>query len=255
MSDRTKLAQTEKSGDGVRAVERALDILLALDSAEQFLSVGELLKRVDLSRPTLYRLLQTLDQKGFVVSNGNPQRFALGPSVGRLANLWTSRSGITPAAQPVMQRLWETTGETVSLLVHQGLQRVCLAELASRQPLSFRRGHGYSEDVCKGASGRAILAFLDDPQNYLPDTISSAFREAFLRELNRVREIGYATSRDELIRGAVAVAAPFFGANGRVLGSLAVFGPSVRLNQERIDTIASELVEGTRDLSRALGSY
>jgi DNA-binding IclR family transcriptional regulator len=249
------LAQTEKSGDGVRAVERALDILLALDSAEQFLSVGELLKRVDLSRPTLYRLLQTLEQKGFVVSSGNPQRFALGPSVGRLANLWTSRSGITPAAQPVMQRLWELTGETVSLLVHQGLQRVCLAEIASPQPLSFRRGHGYSEDVCKGASGRAILAFLDDPQTYLPDAMNPVFRQAFIQELARVREMGYATSRDELIRGAVAVAAPFFGSNGRVLGSLAVFGPTVRLSQERINAIAAQLVEGARDLSRALGNY
>ncbi len=249
------MAQTEKSGDGVRAVERALDILLALDSAEQFLSVGELLKRVDLSRPTLYRLLQTLEQKGFVVSNGSPQRFALGPSVGRLANLWTSRSGITPAAQPVMQRLWEATGETVSLLVHQGQQRVCLAEMASLQPLSYRRGHGYSEDVCKGASGRAILAFLDQPQAYLPDTMGSGSRETLLRELSRVRDMGYATSRDELIQGAVAVAAPFFGANGRVLGSLAVFGPSVRLNQERIDAIAAQLVAGASELSRSLGSH
>ena len=154
-----------------------------------------------------------------------------------------------------MQRLWEATGETVSLLVHQGMQRVCLAEIASPQPLSFRRGHGYSEDVCKGASGRAILAFLADPQAYLPDTLPGVFREAFLQELTRVREIGYATSRDELIRGAVAVAAPFFGANGRVLGSLAVFGPSVRLNQERINAIAAQLVDGARDLSRALGNY
>lgn len=249
------MAQTEKSGDGVRAVERALDILLALDSAEQFLSVGDLLKRVELSRPTLYRLLQTLEQKGFVVSTGNPQRFALGPAVGRLANLWTSRSGITPAAQPVMQRLWEATGETVALFVHQGQQRVCLSEMASPQPLSFRRGQGYTEDVCKGASGRAILAFLEEPQHYLPDTLEPVFREAFLRELTRVRELGYATSRDELIRGAVAVAAPFFGANGRVLGALAVFGPSVRLHPERMDAIALQLAEGARDLSRALSHY
>ena len=67
--------------------------------------------------------------------------------------------------------------------------------------------------------------------------------------------MGYATSRDELIQGAVAVAAPFFGANGRVLGSLAVFGPSVRLNQERIDAIAAQLVAGASELSRSLGSH
>ena len=67
------------SGDGVRAVERALDILKAFSVNEHELSAAQLLERVPLSRPTLYRLLQTLVHSGFVVSSGDPQRFRLGP--------------------------------------------------------------------------------------------------------------------------------------------------------------------------------
>ena len=49
------MAQTEKMSDSVRAVDRALEILMAFTATDYELSVGELLKRVDLSRPTLYR--------------------------------------------------------------------------------------------------------------------------------------------------------------------------------------------------------
>lgn len=247
------MAQTEKSGDGVRAVERALDILMAFDSAEQQLTVGELLTRVDLSRPTLYRLAQTLEQKGFIVSSGKPQRFGLGPAAARLAHLWSSRTSITTVAEPVMRKLWEQTSETVALLVHQGQYRVCMAELPSPQPLSFRRGVGYSEHVFRGASGRAIVAFLPDPGPYLDPALPALARDAVLAELARIRRAGYATSKDELIRGAVALAAPFFGANGQVQGSLAVFGPSVRLNRDRMDSMANQLLQQSMHLSRALG--
>src|SRR5215471_18180292 len=83
-------AEKEKGGDGgVRSVERALDILLAFGDSDRDLSVGELLKRVDLSRPTLYRLLYTLQQNGLVTAEGEPQRFRLGPAIGRLAWAWS----------------------------------------------------------------------------------------------------------------------------------------------------------------------
>ena len=62
-----KPAQQEKAGEGVRAVERALDLLSAFAPGDSELLVADLLKRVDLSRPTLYRLLHTLEKKGFVV--------------------------------------------------------------------------------------------------------------------------------------------------------------------------------------------
>lgn len=62
------MAETEKPGESVRAVDRALEILLAFTATDYELTVGQLLKRVDLSRPTLYRLLYTLEQCGFVVS-------------------------------------------------------------------------------------------------------------------------------------------------------------------------------------------
>lgn len=245
---------TEKN-ENVRAVGRALEILLAFTPQDFELSPGELLKRVDLSRPTLYRLLYTLQEHGFLVSEGEPQRFRLGPAVAKLAHVWTSSLDLSLIAQPVLQRIWRATGETVAMFVPQGGLRLCLAELPSPQPLNFKRGVGYTERIVKGATGRAILAFMattpEEMDSYIRD--SGVDPDAFQTELERTRQRGYASSHNELISGATALAAPFFDRNGCVAGSIGVFGPEVRLAPDRQQEIAHLLTVESQNLSQLLG--
>ncbi|MDR8105017.1 IclR family transcriptional regulator [Burkholderia cenocepacia] len=250
-------AEKEKGADGVRSVERALEILLAFGDSDRDLSVGELLKRVDLSRPTLYRLLYTLQQNGFVLAEGDPQRFRLGPAVGRLAWAWSASLDVAALAQPVLRTIWEETGETVALFIPQGATRICVAELPSPQPLSFRRGIGYSERIVRGASGRALLAWMDSTPEQLAQYCEGLDFEPkdLMRKLQSVRKLGYAVSRNELINGAVAIAVPFFDHSNRVAGSIGVFGPSVRLEQDEIERIAERLLEHAQSLSGLLGNH
>lgn len=246
---------TGNSTESVRAVDRALDILLAFRPGDQALPVAELLRRVDLSRPTLYRLLATLQQREFLVGTGEPLRFRLGPAVAQLAHVWRSALSLPAVAQPMMRRVWEQSRETVALFVRDDVQRVCVAEIESPQPLSFRRGVGYRERLARGASGRAILAFtqLDaatQKRLYAGLTVDAAGQTS---ELAAIRKRGYATSRDELIEGAVALAAPFFDGAGAVAGSIGVFGPSVRMKETRVTELAASLKREAALLSRELG--
>lgn len=247
---------TEKANDSVRAVDRALDILMAFTATDYELSASELLKRVDLSRPTLYRLLYTLEQSGFIVASGEPQKFRLGPSVAHLVHVWTSSLDLSEVAKPILRRIWEHTAETVALFVPQGAYRTCIAELPSVQPLSFKRGVGYRERIILGASGRVILAHADlnasDLEEYAQDTHINL--NNYQAELELIRRRGYATSNEELIKGAVAVAAPFFNSSGQVAGSIAVFGPSVRLNEAHVKELGELLVAEARAMSKALGA-
>ncbi|MEC5408606.1 IclR family transcriptional regulator [Paraburkholderia sp. MPAMCS5] len=250
------VVEKEKGADGVRSVERALDILLAFGDSDRDLTVGELLKRVDLSRPTLYRLLYTLEQNGFVIAEGDPQRFRLGPAVGRLAWAWSSSLDVAALAQPVLRSIWEETGETVALFVPQGSVRVCVAEMPSLQPLSFRRGVGYSEKIVRGASGRALLAWMNPSVEALASYCEGLEFEPkeLAKKLGSVRKLGYAVSRNELIAGAVAIAVPFFDHGGSVAGSIGVFGPSVRMDQDRIEEIGERLIGHAQTLSHLLGT-
>jgi DNA-binding IclR family transcriptional regulator len=247
--------EEKKAHENVRAVERALEILLAFKPGDAELTVAQLLTRVDLSRPTLYRLLSTLEQSGFLNSSGEPQRFSLGSSIAQLAHVWMSSHSVAQIAQPMLQRLWEETGETVALFVPQGVYRVCVAEMESPQPLSFRRGVGYREKLMLGASGRSILAHMhlaaEDLGRYASDTQPDVTH--LIADLETIRKQGYATSHHELIEGAVAVAAPFFNGANQVAGALSIFGPSVRVTQERVALFTELLKRETANLSRALG--
>jgi DNA-binding IclR family transcriptional regulator len=250
----SELVDQVKAGDSVRAVDRALDILLAFNGVEGGLTVVELNKRVELSRPTLYRLLNTLELKGFVVASGDPQRFRLGPSVAQLAHSWTTSLKLSDVAEPAMRRVWNATEETVALFVPEGLMRLCVAEIPSPHALSFKRGVGYRERLVVGASGRSILAHIEDRVDVAAyaegiDIDIDKYRE----ELRKIRRRGYAVSRDELIQGAVAIAAPIIDGAEQVVGSLAVFGPSVRLPDARVQEFGRILVREVGDISASLG--
>jgi DNA-binding IclR family transcriptional regulator len=249
--------ESKKAQESVRAVDRALEILLAFRPGDEELTVAELLARVDLSRPTLYRLLNTLEHNGFLVSAGEPQRFRLGSSIAHLAHVWMSSHSIANVAQPMLRRLWETTSETVALFVPEGMYRVCIAEIASPQPLSFRRGVGYREKLAVGASGRSILSQMqlsaDELNRYMTSPTQDLAR--FAADLESIRARGFATSHHELIEGAVAVAAPFFNGADQVAGSLCIFGPSVRVTEERVMEFGDLLGQEADNLSRALGQH
>jgi DNA-binding IclR family transcriptional regulator len=241
--------ETEAAQGSVRAVQRALDILLAFKPHDEALTVGELLDRVDLSRPTLYRLLQTLQTKQFLTSSEHPKRFRLGPAVAQLAHAWSSALDLAAVAEPMMRRLGDKTSETVALFVREAAIKVCVAEVPSTQPLSFKRGVGYRESLALGASGKAILA-------YLPDAQLGALQSEVKKlapALAQIRERGFAVSKGELIQGAVAVSAPVFDGSGEVVGSLSLFGPSVRLSDPRIATFARLLMREAREISQVLG--
>jgi DNA-binding IclR family transcriptional regulator len=249
--------EEKKSHENVRAVERALEILLAFRPGDKELTVAELLTRVNLSRPTLYRLLNTLEQKGFLASEGEPQRFHLGSTVAHLAHVWMSDHSIADLAQPMLRNLWQETSETVALFVPDGTYRVCVAEMESPQPLSFRRGVGYREKLVLGASGRTILSQMQLSADQLRRYVSEPDHDlsALLSDIETIRAQGYGTSRHELIEGAVAVAAPFFNGANQIAGSLCIFGPSVRVTDTRVQEFAELLKREARNLSQALGQH
>lgn len=241
---------------GVRAVERALDILLAFDANDvSGLTAAELLERVGLNRATLYRLLYTLEQKEFISISGDPQRFRLGPAIGQLAWAWSASISVAQLAGPIMEEIWEATGESVGVFIPHQNYRICVAEQASTNPLSFKLGVGLKEHIALGASGRAMLAWMEaDTLDWVTLSKNAGTTPAKLhQELETVRVMGYATSHDEIIKGAAAIAVPFFGHNGEVSGAVAVYGPTVRMTPQHMQEIAPATIESVKRLSRALG--
>jgi DNA-binding IclR family transcriptional regulator len=239
----------------VRAVERAIDVLQCFAPDKPWMSVLEIQQKVPLSRPTLYRLLQTLIVKNLVRAEGDPQRFALDFGVGRLAHTWITGIDVIALARPILERLRIASGETTALLVRRGDLRQCVAELASPHVLAISRGIGETDHLWRGASGKAILAFMADNEiaavmRKLPKTMDKA---ALAGDLSGTRKDGYFVSRGEVFVGAIAIAAPYFDHTGRVAGSIGVFGPEARLDERWVMKTASLVAKSAAELSAASG--
>jgi DNA-binding IclR family transcriptional regulator len=239
----------------VRAVDRAIDILQCFSPDKPWMSVLEIQKKVPLSRPTLYRLLQTLAAKGLIRVEGEPQRFALDYAVGRLAHSWMAGLDVITLARPILERLRAESGETAALFVRRGTLRQCVIELTSPHVLAISRGVGETDYVGRGASGKAILAFMEDNDiaafmRALPKGMDA---KRLATDLARVRKEGLAVSRGEIFVGAIAIAAPYFDHTHRVAGSIGVFGPQARLDEQWVARTTRSIAKCAAELSTLLG--
>jgi DNA-binding IclR family transcriptional regulator len=251
-------AAAELAGDTVRAVERAVDVLEALAAAGRPVTVLELGRATALSRPTLYRLLGTLAARGLVRAEGEGGRYRLGPAIMRLAHAWGGGTDVTEIARPLLEGLRDETGETAALFLLRDEMRFCVLEVVSRHALAISRGVGETEHISRGASGKAMLAFIREDDPRLARIMATVPAGTGLPELGTVlrktRRDGFAFSAGEKFPGAVAIAAPVLDHTGAVMGSVGLFGPEVRMPPDRVASVAPLVMRAAAAVSRGIGA-
>src|ERR1700733_7831195 len=193
---KTESAKADNGAAGVRAVDRAIAILQCFTPDQPALSVIEIQKRVGLSRPTLYRLLQTLAQRDLILAEGNPQRFRLSHGVMKLSHVWLKGLDVVTLGQSIVEGLRDLTGETSALFKLQEDRGICILEYESRHVLSTSRGVGDSSSLTKGSTGKAMLAFMEPQrQSEILSTIPRGIQRAQLEEeIKLAQQRGYAPS-------------------------------------------------------------
>ena len=253
-TDKDSFDESETAGN-VRAVMRAIEILKSFEGATQPLTVAEIRRAVPLSRPTLYRLLDTLVSGQMLHVEGEPQRFSLGRTIAVLGRSWSTILEADTLAKPILEALRDRTGESCALFELRHGRQFCVAEARSRQPLAMSRGIGELTDGFHGASGVSILAWLPIQEalslaaKTTPATVSP-LTEVDLREAH---DRGYAISHGAIFKGAASIAAPVFGQSGDVFGSLGVFGPAARMNDD-LDEIIALTRQAAATLSAQMGA-
>ncbi|MDQ0190739.1 IclR family transcriptional regulator [Alicyclobacillus cycloheptanicus] len=242
----------------VRAVDRALDILLCFGRSSGGLTLSEISKQVNLHKSTVYRLLTSLQVKGFVRRDPDSDKYFVGWSVLELLSGLHESDELSSLALPEMTRLRDRTGETVSLYVRVGRERLRIQAVDSQEPVRNVAIIGKTYPLYIGASGKVLLAFADSSvleQVFQDASMPPDFdREDLLKQLAVIRRDGYATSIQERDTGAAAAAAPVFDKNHELVASLSVSGPVSRFTpvkmQEHIQAVKQSAVFLTKLLSR-----
>lgn len=247
---------------GVKSIDRAVAILNVFTREHAELTLSEIARRSGLTTSTAYRLLSALQAHGLVEQVAN-KRYALGPHVRRLAHMATARPALREAAAPVMRWLRDITGETVGLhVLTSGPRRLVIDQVESRHDLRrIYTGLGEPIPVHEGAPGKVLLAYLplQERESVLAHKLEAATAQtivepgALRREIDRVRERGYATSIEERVPGIRTLAVPVWDHTNVVIASLSVTGPGLRLTRERLRDLLRPAVRAGHELSAQLG--
>ena len=244
----------------VASVDEALG-LLELVAHSPGLGVTELSKRSGITKARAFRLLSTLEERGFVQRTADVATYHLGTKALLLGFAATDQVSLVRQSSKYLEALGAKFNENVQIRVRDGFESVGVARWDSTHDLRIHGTVGGKRPLHVGASGKLLLAYAPDGvvqallshdlQRFTANTIVSKSRMA--QELGRIRKQGYATSVGELAVDVLSVAAPVRDGTGLVVAALGISIPSTRAQPQDLEGFAIELRVAADALSAELG--
>lgn len=253
----------DTSRNFIESISRGLGLLFTLSESSSPLSLTELSHRTSLSKSTVQRLTYTLRNLGFLDRDKETKKFRLGQRAVLLGLSIVKHSDLRKVAFPSLEKTSKEIGETVNLAILDGTEIVYVERIKTQQILNINLEVGSRLPAYCTSMGKAILAFLP------PERLEGLFKEmklkpqtshtiisktALKRELEKVRQRGYAINNEELSIGLRSVAAPVRNADGEVIAAVNIAVPSSRVQLKRLETeLAPKVIETANRISYTLG--
>ena len=246
--------------DRLNTLKKCVDILTLFADFGPELNVVEIAERLHLPKSTVYRYVSALRTHGLLEEDiRRAGYYHLGMKLLHLARSVT-KQGLLDVALSVMEQISRETGETVILSGLRQGQGICLEKVEGHHALRVSHEQGAIFPLHAGASGKVLLAHLDeDEQEAILQRVElTRFSETTITkpkelrsELRRIKMQGYAESDGEVIHGTYGIGAPIFSASGGIVAVLSVSAPRHRLEGaerdrmiELLTTSAERITEG-----------
>ncbi len=240
----------------VRSTFRILEEL----ARSQPLGLKEITEETSIAKSTVFRILNTLVQIGYVIRDSN-RDYRISPVLGRLVNEEAFNEELRRLALPLMLELRDKYGETVNLAVREFDKVTYIEVVPSEFALRLQESRGASVPAHASSLGKAILAF--SPQDMVEQLVRQHRLESitantitepdeFLAEIKRIRNTGLAFDRGEGSLLAVCIGAPILNDQGNAVAAMSISGPASRFNPKRDSPVIGSLLKATNELSRAI---
>lgn len=246
----------------VKSLVKALNILEVLADEEPPYTLTELSRRLHLHVSTVHRLLVNLVRHGFVEEDTVSGGYQLSYRVLRMGLRVLDRLDFRRAALPLLHDLNLRTKEIVHMAILQGTQAISIERFESPQPVGLDARLGRVMPLhCTGV-GKTLLAYQsEDFLNQLAHSPGLTRMTAHTltglpqlrKELERIREQGYALDQEEVVEGLRCVSGPVFNHTGQTIAAFSVSGPAMRMTPARVSEIAQMVRETSQQISYRLG--
>jgi len=259
------MARKEKSEYIIQAVSHALDLLEQFHGDVDELGVTELSKRLKLHKNNVFRLLATLESRGYIEQNKATENYRLGLKALELGQTFIKQMGLLRQAKPILDKMVADCNETCYVAIFKEGHVVYLDTVETDMTVRVVSRVGSRLPSYCTAAGKVYLAHMSEEEineilpteefrTYTNNTIKN--RAELRKELEKIAAQGYAIDKEELDLGVHCVAAPIRDYTRRIVGSISVSGPTMRLSEERIEKELVPLVlQASEELSTRLGYH
>jgi len=257
------MAKKEKSEYLIQAVSHALDLLEQFRGEVDELGVTELSKRLKLHKNNVFRLLATLESRGYIEQNKVTENYRLGLKTLELGQTFIRQMGLLRQSKPVLDALVGECNETSYVAVLKDYDIIYLDAVETDMTVRVVPRVGSRLPAHCTAAGKIQLAHMSDEEleNYFQQRDLKSFtdntitdREVLRKQLKLVVENGYAVDDEELDIGVKCVSAPIRDYTRRIIGAVSISGPSMRFSTERMEKELIPLaLKASEEISAKLG--
>ncbi len=243
------------------AILRAIRVLETIADSEVPPHLADLCRTLGLPKPTVFRILSTLEYAGLVAREPGSKRYRCGRRLARLSGAVLLNSPTCAARRAILEELVEQTGETCNLSIPDGHSVVYLDRVEADWPLRVSLSAGSCVPLCASASGKLFLGAMSRRARerlirqcplirHTPQTLDDPVKlEA---EIERVQQLGYATDNEEYLPGVRCLAVPVVDAEGRVVAALSLDAPVSRLSLEEALEFLPVMRSAAADMAKTI---
>lgn len=244
------------------SVARAMDILESVALRAEGMTNSDISRRLKIPKSSASYILRVLESRNYLRRDRETGRYILGLKLLGLSKAVQLGKEIRGAALPSLRQLVHATELTAHAAVLDRGEAVYVERVEAPGFIKMDTWVGRRMQVNTTSVGKAIVAFLHadeireivETQGLMPRTPKSIIsRPRFLKELERVRQMGYAVDDEENNLGARCLAAPVFNAAGEVVGALGVSGATSQITRTRLPKVAVLVREAARRVSHQMG--
>ncbi len=243
------------------AALRALHVMEFVANSERSVSLTEIMQAVNLPKPTVFRILTTLEEAGMLQREPDAKRYVPG---GRLSNLAANvllHSPYRSARRAILEELVEKLGETCNLTIPNGAYVMYLERVESSWPLRISFHAGSKVPLYASASGKIFLA---NSQKRLRDRLLTSAPliahtkntlttlRALEEEFAKIRRNGYALDDEEYLPGICCISVPIINDQERIVAAVSAHGPTSRMNLDQAREFLPTLREAAEQISQTL---